>query len=81
MKTRYYLSFQGYTIAPNDPGFAALKEARAALRESAQIDKTDARRRGWKSAAVIMQSKNGYTVQANRERQSPLWSSCAIVSL
>lgn len=80
MKPRYYLSFQGYNIAPNDPGFPTLKDARAALSESAQIDKTDARRRGWKSAAIIKQGTNGYTVQANRERQSPLWSSCAIVS-
>ena len=76
---RYYLSHQGYTIHPQDPGFPNLKSARKALQDAEKSDLHDARRK-WKRAVIIAKTPNHRAIHAMRDENSPLRSPIAIVS-
>jgi hypothetical protein len=78
---RYFLSFQGYTIHPDNLGCRTRTEARKQLRQAAREELRDARRAGWKSAAIIAKTPDHRAIQANRQDESPLWARIAVISV
>ena len=76
---KYILHFRGYEISPHNP-FSTITAARLELRKVAQEEKQEAKRR-WRSAHILWNGKNSYSIHATRERQSPLWSECTILAI
>ncbi len=75
---RYFLTFHGYTVHPQDRGFASLKEARAEQRSIIQEDLAKARRK-W-GRASLMKAGDSFAIHACRDSQSAMWSAGNIVA-
>ena len=78
MKSNYYIASQGYTVHPSDPGFDTRTEARKALRSEASSELKNARRSGWKSAAIIRKGQDHRVIHATRDEQSPMWARLSV---
>jgi hypothetical protein len=69
---RYFLTFAGMTVHPQDPGFRTIVEARAA--QSAIIkEELAAARRKWRKAYVT-RSGDSFSINATRDERSAMWT-------
>lgn len=80
MKSNYYIARQGYTVHPDDPGFNTRTEARKALRNDALEELRNARRAGWKRAAIIAKGPDHRVIHAMRDENSPMWARLSVTT-
>lgn len=80
MKSNYYIASQGYTVHPSDPGHPTRTAARKALRSEAAGELRNARRAGWKSAAIIAKGPDHRAIHAMRDEQSPMWARLSVTT-